>query len=139
MAPRMAKEKPGGLGHNEAVLARLRAMRGPGREPQRRHPAAGGLGGIQKSRYKKLTAARTRFGPLIRAGSFQYQPAPCGREGPPSLWKGELKKASTQQRRGLFLEAVRIPLPLPCFSLTLTKAEVCRADQFLRIPLDLKM
>jgi len=30
MAPTMAKEKPGGSGHNAAVLARLRAMRGPG-------------------------------------------------------------------------------------------------------------
>ena len=30
MAPTMAKEKSGGLGHNAAVLARLRAMRGPG-------------------------------------------------------------------------------------------------------------
>ena len=29
MAPTMAKEKPGGSGHNAAVLARLRAMRGP--------------------------------------------------------------------------------------------------------------
>jgi hypothetical protein len=30
MAPTMAKEKPGGSGHNAAVLARLRAMRGLG-------------------------------------------------------------------------------------------------------------
>jgi hypothetical protein len=30
MAPTMTKEKPGGLGHNAAVLARLRALRGPG-------------------------------------------------------------------------------------------------------------
>ena len=29
MAPTMAKEKPGGSGHNAAVVARLRAMRGP--------------------------------------------------------------------------------------------------------------
>jgi hypothetical protein len=27
----MAKEKPGGSGHNAAVLARLRAMRAPGK------------------------------------------------------------------------------------------------------------
>jgi hypothetical protein len=26
----MAKEKPGGSGHNAAVLARLKALRGPG-------------------------------------------------------------------------------------------------------------
>ena len=31
MAPTMAKEKPGSSGHNAAVLARLRAMCGPGR------------------------------------------------------------------------------------------------------------
>jgi hypothetical protein len=30
MAPTMAKEKPGGSGHNAAVLARLKALRGPG-------------------------------------------------------------------------------------------------------------
>jgi hypothetical protein len=30
MAPTMAKEKRGGSGHNAAVLARLRAKRGPG-------------------------------------------------------------------------------------------------------------
>jgi hypothetical protein len=30
MAPTMAKEKPGGSGHNAAVVARLRALRGPG-------------------------------------------------------------------------------------------------------------
>ena len=30
MAPTMAKEKSGGSGHSAAVLARLRALRGPG-------------------------------------------------------------------------------------------------------------
>ena len=30
MPPTTAKEKPGGLGHNAAILARLKAMRGPG-------------------------------------------------------------------------------------------------------------
>jgi hypothetical protein len=30
MAPTMANEKPGGSGHNAAVLARLRDKRGPG-------------------------------------------------------------------------------------------------------------
>ena len=30
MAPTMAEEKPGGSGHNAAVVARLRAMRGRG-------------------------------------------------------------------------------------------------------------
>ena len=30
MAPTMAKEKPGGSGHNAAVVDRLEAMRGPG-------------------------------------------------------------------------------------------------------------
>jgi hypothetical protein len=31
MAPTLAQEKPGGSGHNAAVLARQRALRGPGK------------------------------------------------------------------------------------------------------------
>ena len=56
-----------------------------------KRPSAPGRGGggwrvdwklrvTRKSRYKRLRAARTRFGPLIRAGSFQVSAR--------SLWKG---------------------------------------------------
>ncbi len=63
----------------------------------------------------------TRFGLWPRG--VVIQPSPCGRERPPSLWKGELE-GSDVGAFGAFL----------ILSLTPTKAEVCRGRSIPQTP-----